>query len=328
MSFFLDRDRRDVWNIMSGQDQKPLFFTLLRWGVRWLEIVTGIFIKKVIFFGFYPFFFKFLRILAKTWFLENYTIGMCNFFFSGPELDLWILVKPWKVVIFTASVHTFFHFLLFLFFFERDFRFSGQNGQKMTKITFFWQFLAIFVIFDILKNDHFWDIFWPPTFGHFEVVQIWLAKLELFPGFLENPKKGSKKWSKKWSFLGPQNVQNDQNIDILMVYPLEKCQGVKKVSHFLFTFFQGSKNSSSPPNDFSEKREIRCLKIVKKREITVLTVLAILGFLKIPYVVNDVFFKNWHFCFVFFCVFWRQKINNFGKIGFWRSKNTFFSQLW
>ena len=136
----------------------------------------------------------------------------------------------------------------------------------MTKITFFCKFLAILVNFDISKNDHFWDIFWRPFFGHFEVAQIWLAKVELFSGFPENSKKGSKKWSKKWSFLGPQNVQNDQNLQLFACYPLRKCQGVEKLTHFLITFFQGSKNSSSPPNDFSKKREIRCLKKCQKVE--------------------------------------------------------------
>ena len=197
----------------------------------------------------------------------------------------------------------------------------------MTKITFFCKFLAILVIFDISKNDHFWDIFWRPFFGHFEVVQIWLAKVELFSGFPENSKKGSKKWSKKWSFLGPQNVQNDQNLQLFACYPLRKCQGVQKLRHFLITFFQGSKNSSSPPNDFLKKREIRCLKIVKKREITFFAVLAILGFLEIPYTPTDDFCNFCHFWFVFFLCFWTSKNHNFWKIGFFWSKNTIFCQF-
>ena len=249
-------------------------------------------------------------------------------FVFGPGFHFWLLAKPWILIFGPLQYRLILHFFTFFFSFVHFFHFFGQNRRFLTKITFFCQFLSIFGNFDIFKNDHFWDIFWRPFFGHFQVVQIWLAKLELFPGFSQNPKKGSKKWSRNWSFLGPPNVQNDQNIDIFACYPLEKLPGSKKVDHFLFTFFQGSENSSSPPNDFLKKRDFRCLKIVKKREITFLTVLAILGFLKIPYVVNDVFFNFCHFLFVFFCDFWRQKITISGNSGFGGPKTRFFVIFW
>ena len=53
----------------------------------------------------------------------------------------------------------------------------------------------------------------------------------------------------------------------------------------------------------------------QKREITVLTVLAILGFLEIDYIVDDVFFNVCHFLFVFFCVFGRQNVTFLGLGG-------------
>ena len=194
ISFFLIEDTWRVWNILVSQEQKSLYYTLLRWGVRWLEILTGIIMKTVNIFRFGPFFLKILRILAKTWFLKKWVTVSRKFSVLGPGFHFWLLAKPWKVVNWSRQIEAYFVFFTFFSSLIHFFHFFGHFGQKMTKITFFCQFLTILVIFDILKNDHFWDIFWRPFFGHFEVVQIWLAKLELFPGFLENPKKGSKKW--------------------------------------------------------------------------------------------------------------------------------------
>ena len=143
-----------------------------------------------------------------------------------------------------------------------------------------------------------------------------MGKSRAFSWILE---KGQKKGSKKWSFWRPQNVKIDQNLQIFDQNPYKKWQVAKSETTFDSLFFRGEKFLKAYEQLFAKTWKT-WFETVQKREITVLTVLTILGFLKIHHTVNDVFFNFCHFWFVFFCVFWRQKVNflEWSKVKFWR----------
>ena len=127
-------------------------------------------------------------------------------------------------------------------------------------------------------------------------------------------------------------------LTFLLATPWKNEKGVQKNGHFWdhfldpFLEFSGNPEKSSTfANQIlvtSKRPKVGGQKVVQKWSKTgdfKNDSFGDFGIFENPLCRERRFFQKSSFFFVFFCVFWRQKINNSGKIGFWRSKNTFFS---
>ena len=148
---------------MIGPEQKWPFFTFLRWGLRCVEIVTRIFIKKVIFFGFCQFFCEIFKNFDKNVIFEKVDVWEVQLFFFRSSFGFVIF---WKTVIFDIfyptcagvfSFLTFFIFVLIIFC-----TFSSKMTKKWQKSRFFANFRQFWSILTFQKMTIFGSFFVDP----------------------------------------------------------------------------------------------------------------------------------------------------------------------
>ena len=167
MSFFLNEDLTINWNYMVGPEQKSPFFTFLSLSSWCLEILTGIFIKKVIFVRFLSFFYEIFKNFDKNVIFEKIEVWEVQLFFFRSVFGFEIF---WKTVNFDFFYPTCAQVLSFLTFLKKVlsvfFNFSTKMAKICKKSRFFanfcqfWSILTFpkMTIFETFSDDLFLDI--------------------------------------------------------------------------------------------------------------------------------------------------------------------------
>ena len=248
-----------------------------------------------------------------------------------------VIFDIWSITISVdfAFFHFFFQFCPFFSLFWPKSSIFDKNHVFLSIFVNFWQFWH-FQKWPFLR--HFLTTFFWTFSGGPDLIGKTRAFFRIFP----KPQKRVQKVVQKLVIFGTPKCPKWPKYWHFCLLPLGKMKRVsKKVSIFGPTFWppflsfgEIREKALVLPIKFGSPRKGR-KKVIRKWSkngqkpgFPKMTVLAILGFLKIPYVVNDVFFNFCHFLFVFFCDFWRQKITISGNSGFGGPKTRFFVIFW